>query len=466
MSPHNDVPEQHIPAWKKLGLKLKYAQEKSDSISPNQFEVVNEKKRKRSPLDKDTSSPDGLIKILKKNKTKVEALRPTSDDSNSNTFQPSQGELTSTPPPDQETPTRPGVARKSVSFTPDTKKTDGDSVKQLYQTWLHSHEAKDSSFNPSAFIPDSQVITPHTTSSPTLMTQQMTTMKKTKKAKGSKGPKKASQQSNGQRGEEPSPSSHQATLKYLHTYHTNRSMWKFSKNRQSHLLRRLFFPGFIPSSYYLALQAYLSGLQGESAKNLLRRAARKIQVEDLHVSQNQDLDKAGAHSAKEDSTGEKQSHTTRDLETKDGEKKEEEEEGEGDVLPKPDLKSTIPRKQIADLVLQIIGNDGNNDNDSDNDVSNDNEVKEQVKEGKKQLNSESNQKPKSTTTNTNIKLSNNQNKHPETNNNITHIHLHPLPQPYKKRIRKHKARVEPPDDDDDDDDESSSRSSSDSSNGS
>lgn len=440
MALQDDTPKQHIPAWKKLGLKLKYAQENSDSIIADHHNIVNEKKRKRSS-DKDASTPDESVKSVKKKKTKVKKLGPTSNASNSETFEPSRGDVTS--PPDQETPSHSGGARKSVSFTPDTKKTDGDSVKQLYQTWLNSHEAKDPSFDPLAFNPAMQVITSHTISSSTSQTQPTTT-KKSKKAKRSRR-SNVSQQSNGQGAGEFLPLSHQATLDYLFTYHTSDSPWKFSKTRQSHLLRHLFSPSFIPASYAEALEAYLSGLQGEGAKIRLRKEARKVRAEDSsHQSESQDLDKNGAQDATDDSTREKLTQTERDLKTK--EEKKEEKENTENVTPTPPFVKTIPIPpgQIADLVLRIIGDD---DNDNDNDAEAKEEEKQQPKpELQARLNNKTN-------------LNNEQKKQPDPNNTTSTNTNHPHPQPYKKRVRKHKARVSPPDDDDDEESSSSSSGS-------
>lgn len=468
MATQNDAPEQHVPAWKKLGLKLKYAQENSEPVVTNHSDIANEKKRKRAS-DKDPSTPDESVKNPKKKKTNVEkVLESTSDAPNSDTLQPSsRGDVTS--PPNQQAPSRAAATRKSVSFTPDTKKTDGDSVKQ-YQTWLNSHEAKNSSFDPSAYSSAVQVTTSHTNPSPTLQTQSSSsTTKKSGKGKRSRRSKNASQQSNGQGQSEEafSSTSHQSTLDYLFTYHTSDSPWKFSKTRQSHLLRHLFSPGFIPSSYYLiALEAYLSGLQGEGAKIRLRQAARKVQAEESsQKSESQDRDDAGAHEATEDFAQRGPSQTKLDLNSKDEEKKqgeEKEKEKTEDVPPKPDLKNPtpIPPRQIADLVLRIIGNDDAKDTDNDNEISEAKEEKEEKEETKKQQQ----QKPESKT-----QLKTQLNHEPikkkpstktSTTTNNTATFSQTQPQPYKKRIRKHKARVSPPDDEDDDDDDESSDSSS------
>lgn len=466
MASQNDPPDHHIPAWKKLGLKLKYAQEKSDPITTTRSQIVNGKKRKRVS-ENDTLATDESVKHPKK--TKVEALGSTSDASNSDTFQPSPpGGLTSHPT-DPKTPSRPGGPRKSVSFTPDTKKTDGDSVKQLYQVWLNSHAAKDPSFDPSAFNPNPaihEVIEPHKSSSPTLLTQSATTTtpKETKKANKAKNSKPAKPQSNGQGGEEYTSLTQQATLDYLLKYHQSRSSWKFSKSRQSRLLRYLFSPGFIPSSYYLALQAYLLGLQGKSAKSRLRKAARKIQAEDSHnLEGSQDVDEAGAqahaHGPKEDNTAseEKQNHTEQDLKTGDEEtktkekkkKKEKDDRPSPNPNPNPTSNETLlSTRKIADLVLQTIGTDADDDEVEVEDNDEDDNHKPPLPNG--QSKSKSNLLPLQ-------KTNNEQNKLKLKPNSATSTTPQSRVQAYKtkKRIRKHKARVELPTDD-----ESSSESSS------
>lgn len=475
MSLQNDAPEQqqqHIPAWKKLGLKLKYAQKNSDPITIiNHHDIVieKEKKRKRSAEAKDVSSssmPDESVEDQTQKKKKQKKIKKTSEEKvlgsiptggnagapRSDTSQPVAENLTSSPN-HQKTPSRAGSVRKSVSFTPDTKKTDGDSVKQLYQTWLKSHEAQDPSFDASAYDPDRQVNTPHTvspqpgqTESSSSSTTTTTSIKKSKKAKKSTKSKITSQHPNGQgRPEETiSPAVHQSILDYLSTYHTSHSQWKFSKKLQTHLLRRLLSPGFIPSSdHFVALEAYLSGLQGGHAKAKLRKAAREVQaVEEEPTTPNLDLNN----------------------------------DNESSLTP-------IPPRQIADLVLRIIGNedpnDTNNNNDDNNDEENNSEMKEKEKEKeddkkRQQQHQNSERDTRPPPKNTKIKFTNEESKkqqQPSTNGTTasssrpqsqSQSQSQSQPQPYVKRIRKHKARAPSPsdDDDDDDDDESSISSSS------
>lgn len=268
-----------MPAWKKLGLKLKHGQDTTDSVTTNYSPTVNEKKRKRSS-DNGALQPTDSFNKLRKN-AEVKSLGSPTDVLNPDPSPLSPGQ--STTPSDPEADSRPKKTRKSVSFTPDTKKTDGDSIKQLYKTWFNSQLAKDPSFDPSAGNPALQVITPLEFSFPTSSSSlpQPTQPTQLKKAKKPKGPKRSKEQKNPSNHEakESSSSPRQATLDYLHTYHTSPSSWKFSKSRQTYLLRNLFSPGFLPPSYDTALKAYLSGLQGEGAKSRLRTTARKVMVE-------------------------------------------------------------------------------------------------------------------------------------------------------------------------------------------
>ena len=378
MSLQEDAPEEHVPAWKKLGLKLKYAPETNGaSITANHLPTVNEKKRKRSS-DKDALSPVDSNQSEKRKKTKVKALGSTIDASiSNNAFQPPNDSAT---PSDQESPSRSSGPRKSVSFTPDTKKTDGDSVKQLYKTWLYSTLAKDPSFDPATVNPALQIITPRTISSPTSEASSAHPPT-TKKVKKPKDPKKSTAAGGGRsssRAKESFSSSHQATLDYLHTYHTSPSLWKFSKSRQSYLFRNLFSPGFIPPSFEPALKAYISGLQGEAAKSRLRTMAQKIRAEGSpHVApaESNDSEKARAQDVMtEDSARARKKHKDKKNSSEvdlDANANANSKEGEKNGVVNEDStdQKLAAARRIADIVLESIGDEpevGNGDNDNNN----------------------------------------------------------------------------------------------------
>lgn len=292
-----DATEKHVPAWKKLGLKLKYAKDEPEAeTNGNQPIVQNEKKRKHIS-DETTSSTKTYPKKLKakssSNSASIEhsAVTTSSPQEISHFQKSSLSPSTSNAP---TTPTRPVLKRKSVTFTPETKTEDGDSIKQLYNTWLASHRVIDPSFDPSATTISpalKSVLLPSITfpsaPSPSAVLEQKSKAKKKKKKKKSK-----SKSTLLSKNPEPQPSQKQTqasptpTVKddqictYITTHHLSRSSWKFSKSRQNALLRSAFSLSAIPSLYDSALLSYLCGLQGAAAKSRVRKMALQIRAED------------------------------------------------------------------------------------------------------------------------------------------------------------------------------------------
>jgi len=62
-------------------------------------------------------------------------------------------------------------------------------------------------------------------------------------------------------------------LEYLTQFHTDRASWKFNKAQQINLLKNIFDVSRIPKDYNEALRVYVSGLQGEGARNRLKETA-------------------------------------------------------------------------------------------------------------------------------------------------------------------------------------------------
>ncbi|QKX56778.1 uncharacterized protein TRUGW13939_03885 [Talaromyces rugulosus] len=65
-----------------------------------------------------------------------------------------------------------------------------------------------------------------------------------------------------------------SALSYLSQYHTDRSAWKFQKNRESQLLKKALSLDDVPAEYNQALFAYLKGLKSEGARQRLRKNAQ------------------------------------------------------------------------------------------------------------------------------------------------------------------------------------------------
>ena len=260
----------HIPAWRRLGLKLKIAKEDPDDSIVIKGSSSNGKRRKGMAESDFALEYTHTDRPAKKSKKAVVNSPST-------------------------TVTPPGLApllaevvlsrkHKSVAFTPDTKVEDGESAKQLFQTWQADWAAQDPTFNMSTASSALQVITPKpavvSNSSPKaiIASASMQNEKKADKPKKSKEKKVKAQLPQSLHPHEPPAG--QPALKYLTTYHTSYTTWKFSKPHQNYLIRHLFSPTHIPLSYDTALLHYLRGLKGTSARSRIRQQALAIRSED------------------------------------------------------------------------------------------------------------------------------------------------------------------------------------------
>jgi hypothetical protein len=259
----------HVPAWKKLGLKLKNSAQPAasplenhnthPSISQSQgvsrsgnVELSNDtpnlvadtstpsKKRKRhnesvstqpSPLqtpqhvtlsDPDATSVDTATNNTQSNR-KLKLL-----DTNVST---SKDESRSTKVPKR---------KKSVAFTNDTKEQDGDSAQNVPLTPLKPAET-------------------------TLAGVSIATPIKSESDKS-----KASGKSKG------TP----AYIPYLEQYANDRTNWKFNKANQTGLLKNLWNIYRVPAELDDAIVEYIKGLNGKAARERLATEARKVLDED------------------------------------------------------------------------------------------------------------------------------------------------------------------------------------------
>ncbi|KAL9005474.1 MAG: hypothetical protein Q9188_001752 [Gyalolechia gomerana] len=289
----------HVPAWKRLGLKLK---EVPAGTGPArevpQHTPATQKKRKSEFEDIGLGVNSSYEKPAKKPKK-------SRDHTESSTVTPNGRESAVSP---AATAAKPALTRKSVSFTPETKTQDGDSNKDLYNSWITTQKSSDPSFDPSTYRQNTlKSVTPpkikpptrnppaseiNTTSKPA---EQIGQKKKKEKKKKKRNKSKSTTLSLAaspttklsSTTASPPPSAiikSQSTphlaLIYLTTYHTSRQTWKFSKSRSSYLLRHCFSPTHIPTSYNPALNAYLQGLQSSGARRRLVDEALVIRKED------------------------------------------------------------------------------------------------------------------------------------------------------------------------------------------
>lgn len=242
-----------VPAWKRLGLKLKYAQETETAISPlptPQQIILNGNTAVASPKSHSITSPPSKKQRLR------DHLSTPADDATNGLRRSSS--LKSA---------RPNV-RKSVSFTPETKEVDGESSQFMQDKW--DEQAQNDQIDEFLAKQDAEVKAAahaeHLAESERLDTSDpATTAKKPKREKKDKRP-----------FEHPAeePASHSAkftgkskdALDYLEQFQTSRSTWKFNKNREVWLLKHILSKSDIPSSHESGLFEYLSGMKSENAK--------------------------------------------------------------------------------------------------------------------------------------------------------------------------------------------------------
>lgn len=261
----NDSIKPNIPAWKRLGLKLKSAQPASVPyiapvvVAPAATEPKKEKRKRETP---DQESPHG-----KRVKKAAEIYEPTTDTT-----------------PYQSPITFDLKRRKSVTFTPETKIEDGDSVKKLYNGWVLKHQTKAPNLlhlrSKSATKSSAQLQTTEQIDS--AIDEVLQEVEAAKKPKKEKKPKKSK-----------SPKSHRAVkptrefdpaLLYLKHFHESRETWRFNKIHQINLLKNAFDIDKVPSDYIEILYKYIVGLKG-GARTQLRDAAIAIKVRDKEESE-------------------------------------------------------------------------------------------------------------------------------------------------------------------------------------
>ncbi|TVY78417.1 Uncharacterized protein LSUE1_G003708 [Lachnellula suecica] len=283
----SDTPTR-IPAWKRLGLKLKSAQ---DIPASPPIEPLNPKRKRpnevkeATPLKKSKPSPN------------VDSLSTTAH-------------------------VTPKLARKkSVTFTPETKIEDGDSIKQLFSAWKAEQNSQEDLSAPVFQTPQYQKV--EEVVDPTLnekerRVKRVKTLKQgedeskdpeakdsTKAKKKKKKPEtpqktpvpfkpaeheqasKPTKQLKSKKERKPRTAKSPTTtvlpekpfLAYLKEYTESRETWKFKKNHQSQLLKHLFNIDIIPSEYAHYIYEYVKGLQG-GVRTRLRDTAIAIKVKD------------------------------------------------------------------------------------------------------------------------------------------------------------------------------------------
>jgi hypothetical protein len=229
---------ERIPAWKRLGLKLKNAKEtQGGTVGPTNG--ASSKELKRSLPDTHLAlAPEpreSCVKLVTKRRRLGSAPTESAQSNSSlnrtsNIFSTSQS----------------AKLKKKVSFTAETKLEDGG--KELITDWEHDDYAY---YEQKAADNDA---------------------KEALRVASSTHPQKASD--TGRKSKD--------ALEYLNSYCRSRHSWKFNKNREVWILRHILSSDDIPTSFNIALASYVHGLGSKQARlRLLNQCQEALDKEVL-----------------------------------------------------------------------------------------------------------------------------------------------------------------------------------------
>jgi WKF domain len=246
------APPTRVPAWKKLGLKLKFANDKSDQPTQPENHPSSNRKRLRdvdtSKVSPTTEFEYGLRKRPRSDPPKPRPIKAKSP--NVEVLSPSLKRESK------------GV-KKTVSFTTDTKVEDGDSSKTLIADWEAQYDQPTA---PAKIRKD-----PEPSKTQVLKSEKSITCASTKKG--------------------------HAALEYLTQFCESRKTWKFRKNREVWILKHLFSIDQIPAEYDISLCNYLQGIKSASTRSRIRQEAEEIirqdRKEQLDYTVSLDIDSGG-----------------------------------------------------------------------------------------------------------------------------------------------------------------------------
>lgn len=341
--PQNQTVEKHIPAWKKLGLKLKYAKEE---LSPVAIPIgilstaVNEKKRKL-PLEIPADTP--ISKKPKKSKPKSKTSEKDTTTDSTSSPQPLESSYHSAVTPRES-------KQRSVSFTPATKAHDGEGLREYIKRWSASHPERAENWKAREagyFQAESGVQAEREGSA----VETKRKKKKKKKSKSTTFPltpawraKIPKEPGSGPTGTQPAPSK---ALQYLEHHQTYSSTWKFSKSRQNCLFRSLFSLLEIPSSYDSALLAYLRGLSRTAAATVrVRNLALEVRKGDEEWTKTEEGQQDGYARAVEKMRARLRKGNLEDLDM---------EEGQEDEVKRRRWEEKLKKRRRAEVILFAVG---------------------------------------------------------------------------------------------------------------
>ncbi|THY22761.1 hypothetical protein D6D00_06650 [Aureobasidium pullulans] len=319
--------DQRVPAWKRLGLSLTNAKDSA----PAPASPATSTKRSRDDADTPNSSKK---QRLHQTQNGADVSSPAQKQ-----LQPSSVAPISSPMPSRlraspeksilATPNSKQGRRKSVVFSNDTKKQDGDSAQTYFQAWandeLDYYAQKAADYDAAEAAKTAETGRPvdtikFDTAQPEISQEAELALNQTKTEeeverspvkedkKKSKAEKKAEKREKQEqqrlaayKNDTTQAASDSSTpvvkkskvrtpkdttnkpvpeyVRYLEQYHTDRPSWKFNKSKQNDLLKNIWNIYRVPLSCNEALVEYLDGLQGAAARQRLRQTAQSANID-------------------------------------------------------------------------------------------------------------------------------------------------------------------------------------------
>lgn len=243
----------HVPAWKRLGLKLKYAKEQADSAST--AAPTNVRDHELDPSDR----PVKRRRIVKNDAD----ISPGQDGTHSSSDNPAQRRKpkeTKTPNGSARLPdasagslNQPLQRKKSVTFSEETKQADGDTRTTIdFPAGSPGSTPKRSKKLPKDEVLESPTTTTNNDVNSSATNHDTTPTKKPSKLKTGKKSKASTKDKSS------------SALDYLTQHRSARDSWKFNKILDVWILNHALDVSAIPWTHVAALAGYIRGLPAKA----------------------------------------------------------------------------------------------------------------------------------------------------------------------------------------------------------
>lgn len=225
-----------------------------------------------NPAINPTTLHSPLKPILKSPANRMENSKSPLDTVDSNATQ-TNGNST----PAKGALSKPSRTKKSVKFHSEAAAEDGESRQRIHNALIAAYKASDAA--EAAAVTPEELASSLDTNAPPAKKLKREKRKKEKKEKVKKGGK--------------DENAKEGAINYMLQYHKSRETWKFQKAKQNWILRNTFDIKELEGTKEneAALKAYITGLQGQDARNRLLEEAKKI-LEEGHKGAEADAEGA------------------------------------------------------------------------------------------------------------------------------------------------------------------------------